>query len=255
METTQTTCPGCFDEDCYDCNENPDVDPVTGSTGWTGRPSSIHGRKISAASQKQIDFLNRLLAERPAYRDVENLWPENVAKLSKSDASHLIDTLTKTLPEGKTTGATDKQAAFIRSLGEQAGLNDEAIDAILGACANPKAGSVAIDQLKALPRAEAKVEAKAKVELEDAIYKIDGEIRKVYHTQSEQQVAKVWVDGEWEYVGKRGLRGLTAEHRMTLAEAKEFGAIYGICCNCSRRLTDETSIEEGIGPVCAKRFA
>lgn len=41
--------------------------------------------------------------------------------------------------------------------------------------------------------------------------------------------------------------------RMTLAEAKEYGALYGVCCRCARTLTDEGSIEAGIGPVCASK--
>lgn len=50
------------------------------------------------------------------------------------------------------------------------------------------------------------------------------------------------------------LRQLTADMRMTLAQAKEYGALYGVCCVCSRTLTDEKSIEAGIGPVCASRI-
>lgn len=42
---------------------------------------------------------------------------------------------------------------------------------------------------------------------------------------------------------------------MLLEEAKKFGALYGICCVCGRTLTDENSIEAGIGPVCASKFA
>ncbi len=64
-------------------------------------------------------------------------------------------------------------------------------------------------------------------------------------------------DGEkasWEYQGAAA-RFVKAEQRMTLEQAKAFGAIYGVCCNCGATLTDETSIEAGIGPVCAGRFA
>ena len=43
--------------------------------------------------------------------------------------------------------------------------------------------------------------------------------------------------------------------RMTLEEAKQFGAIYGFCCQCGRTLTNEQSIEAGIGPICAGKFA
>jgi hypothetical protein len=42
--------------------------------------------------------------------------------------------------------------------------------------------------------------------------------------------------------------------RMTLAEAVEFGRLYGFCCRCGTILTDEGSIEAGIGPVCAGKF-
>jgi hypothetical protein len=40
---------------------------------------------------------------------------------------------------------------------------------------------------------------------------------------------------------------------MSAEQAAEFGALYGICCNCGRDLTDETSIFHGYGPVCAAR--
>lgn len=39
--------------------------------------------------------------------------------------------------------------------------------------------------------------------------------------------------------------------RMSVEDCKEFGALYGVCCVCARTLTRESSIEAGIGPVCA----
>lgn len=50
------------------------------------------------------------------------------------------------------------------------------------------------------------------------------------------------------------LRKLTPEMRMTLEEAKAFGALYGTCCVCGRTLTNEVSIEAGIGPICSGRL-
>lgn len=38
--------------------------------------------------------------------------------------------------------------------------------------------------------------------------------------------------------------------RMSYAEAQEFGQLYGTCAVCGRTLTNETSIDRGIGPVC-----
>jgi hypothetical protein len=47
------------------------------------------------------------------------------------------------------------------------------------------------------------------------------------------------------------MRQLTAAEKMTIEDAKAFGALYGTCCVCGRTLTDEKSIAAGIGPVCA----
>jgi hypothetical protein len=47
---------------------------------------------------------------------------------------------------------------------------------------------------------------------------------------------------------------LSDETLMTLEDAKEFGRLYGMCCQCGATLTDEKSIEAGIGPVCAGKF-
>jgi hypothetical protein len=57
---------------------------------------------------------------------------------------------------------------------------------------------------------------------------------------------------EFVYVSG-AIRTLTAGMRMTLAEAKEFGALYGTCCRCGLLLTDEGSIAAGIGPICANK--
>lgn len=64
------------------------------------------------------------------------------------------------------------------------------------------------------------------------------------------------VSGDWsfEYVGRQPFRSLSAETLLTLEQAKEFGHLYGVCGCCGARLTDEHSIDAGIGPVCAKRF-
>jgi len=59
-------------------------------------------------------------------------------------------------------------------------------------------------------------------------------------------------DAEGTFVYAPGaFKLLRASWRMTLDEAKEFGALYGVCCRCGRTLTDEGSIADGIGPVCA----
>lgn len=50
------------------------------------------------------------------------------------------------------------------------------------------------------------------------------------------------------------MRHLREEHRMDVDRAKELTLRYGRCINCARRLKAAKSVEEGIGPVCIKRF-
>jgi hypothetical protein len=59
--------------------------------------------------------------------------------------------------------------------------------------------------------------------------------------------------GRFEYVAG-ALRALSADERMSLDQAAALGRLYGRCVVCGRTLTDEDSIEAGIGPICAKGF-
>jgi hypothetical protein len=49
------------------------------------------------------------------------------------------------------------------------------------------------------------------------------------------------------------IKRLSANDRLTIQEAEEVGALYGICCVCGAELTDSKSVQRGIGPVCAKK--
>jgi predicted membrane-bound dolichyl-phosphate-mannose-protein mannosyltransferase len=89
-------------------------------------------------------------------------------------------------------------------------------------------------------------------ELEEGMYRVGDDIFKVYRTRERDiLVTKQLVEGVFEYTGKKPLSFITAEHRMTLDEAKEYGKVTGTCCVCGRKLTNEASIADGIGPVCA----
>lgn len=249
--TTRTECEGCFDEGCAVCEP------------WHSQPSKRHARLISAPSEKQLKFFNDLLSTRklPA-RLVHDIDQAVADGLDKSTCSKFIDELLPLpLKDGK-TGASEAQVRFLRNLVEQHDCGITDLDALLPNIASKAAASQLIDAIKATPKRSTRQPAspgRGWVELEDGIYKDGDRIVKVYVTVhgAHEKVGKTW-DPEtrsFEYGGKRALRGLTPEHKMTLAEAVEFGSIYGICCNCSRTLIDERSIEAGIGPVCAKRFA
>ncbi len=112
--------------------------------------------------------------------------------------------------------------------------------------------------------------AAAKLVLEDGMYKLGETIYKVQHAVhgTGNQYAKelvsvehtspdrdhVGVEMKWEFAYAPGaISKLSPANRMTLEEAKAFGALYGTCCVCGATLTDEKSIAAGIGPVCAGR--
>lgn len=95
---------------------------------------------------------------------------------------------------------------------------------------------------------------------EDGMYRMaDGTIAKVQYAVngSGNLYAKRLVisedHGSFEYAPGL-IRQLSADDRMTVEEAAEFGRLYGWCCVCGRTLTDEKSIAAGIGPVCAGRM-
>lgn len=57
--------------------------------------------------------------------------------------------------------------------------------------------------------------------------------------------------GKFEY--ERGLVYNLGE-RMTLEQAREWGARLGRCAICGAKLTDNKSVDDGIGPVCIKKL-
>lgn len=48
---------------------------------------------------------------------------------------------------------------------------------------------------------------------------------------------------------------ITAADKVSPERARELGTLSTVCVACGRKLEDATSVERGIGPVCAKRFA
>lgn len=103
---------------------------------------------------------------------------------------------------------------------------------------------------------------KIKAPLQDGIYKLGEDIYKVQkahygsgYLYAKRLVFKPGTDEKPRFVFEKGaISKLSPENRMTLEEAKAFGALYGFCCNCGRILTDEQSIEDGIGPICKGKF-
>lgn len=152
--------------------------------------------------------------------------------------------------------ASDEQVRFIASLAAERTLTDEQTADITTITSGKQEISTArasqiITALKALTPNRT-----TRVELEDGIYSMGGRIFKVQHAihGSGHQYAKVLDTdlGSFEYA-PGALRSLTPGHRLSTKEAADYGRLYGMCIVCGRTLTDEESIAQGIGPVCAVR--
>lgn len=160
--------------------------------------------------------------------------------------------------------ATEKQIAFIQRLQQERG---QALDATALPLTS-KTASLLIEHLMALPKVapaahpQAVAQAAKAEPLTDGMYLKDEVIYKIQKAVhgSGHLYAKRLVPGEGygskaTFVYAPGaMKALTLADRMTLEQAKAFGALYGTCCVCGRTLTNEDSIEAGIGPVCGKRF-
>lgn len=52
------------------------------------------------------------------------------------------------------------------------------------------------------------------------------------------------------------IRALLEEFEANpLQAAMKYGKLSGVCCSCGREITADDSLERGIGPICAQRFA
>lgn len=100
-------------------------------------------------------------------------------------------------------------------------------------------------------------------EIEDGFYYVmdqDRQVKiyKVLRSQAGNQYAKVLDPSEGESAfgyEPGGIQVVREQGKpLTLEQAKEFGQLYGICIMCGRTLTNEESIEAGIGPICATKL-
>jgi hypothetical protein len=175
--------------------------------------------------------------------------------------------------------ATDRQISFLRALIKEAITAERQLDPENG----PEAAAVrweelevniyeraltvqdashAIDRVKAhLHYLEGKGYAAAAREkktvpgAEPGFYLKDDTVYRVVPNQAKTRTYAKRLDfdtGRWRYAG--GIVGtLTADDRLSEADAARLGHQYGICVLCARELSDPESVARGIGPVCARR--
>lgn len=218
----------------------------------------------ATATEKQLNFLATLLATRnladfrcPKTVDQTKLGDKGyLSTLSRKTCSTLIEQLVD-LPVVAGTGPapTEKQAAYWRTL-VQRKLGSEKLEST-PVPATRSDISNEIDRLRKLPdHIPSSSAGKSGRVTQDGIYQLEGQVYKVQKSLGSDRVyAKIWDTEINEFRFEKGaVNRLRPENLMTLEQAKEWGHLYGYCCRCGRRLTDETSIAEGIGKVCAGKW-
>ncbi len=245
---------------------------------------------VRLVSAKQVKYMRYLLATRDTSKLVRLPGSEDIERMSLAGARDLIDRLLgcPELPAVAPKMASGEQIDYIRSL-----LRERESDAVRATLPRPEAltmgnASALIKALKTLPKradrrpvptpartavpAPSAVVAPVAAEVTEGMYRTpDGTIFKVQravhgsgHLYAKRLTAvtpylkmprgkEVTVTHEFAYASG-AIRTLRASDRMTIEQAREFGALYGVCCVCSRTLTDEKSIEAAIGPICAGRI-
>lgn len=151
---------------------------------------------------------------------------------------------------------TEKQVRFLSSLISERPSNktaETARAALDNETATKADASKWIDELLSAPK-----EPKADVpEPPEAIHEVDGVVYKVQravHGSGKLYAKRLTDDGDWDYEGRKPLHRLSESTVMTLDRARSLGRVYGMCVKCGATLTDETSIERGIGPICEARW-
>lgn len=184
----------------------------------------------------------------------------------RTSSEDLLDLVPVDAPGGDPSPA---QAALMRKLmDELRDLDSEAAEAaeeytarMAGRWTPGRDGNASrwIDRL--LAKVKELRTARRPVGIEDGMYVLDGTIYKVQHAVhgSGRQYAKKLLPNEpgekAQFVYAPGVVSqLRPEHRMTIEQAKEWGALYGTCVRCGALLTAEDSIERMMGPICAGKL-
>lgn len=188
-------------------------------TSVTGPGKVVHmstytkSNKSKPASEKQVAFVQSLIAERPAFAQSVGLDAEGLSLegITMTEASNLINDL-KAQPR-EINAKTDKpmvtEAGFYYN-------NDDDAPAIFRVRPAKSTGKLYAERLV---------------------------------------VAKGFDDkGRFEY--EYGLiKNIDPTWLLTLEQAKAIGRQFGFCVRCGALLEDPKSVEQGIGPWCAKKWA
>jgi hypothetical protein len=173
---------------------------------------------------KQEAFLNKLLDERPMYRDVNNLWPNNIATMTKAQASKAIE-------EAMAEDAEVKKASGGNLSAVLEGIDD-------GYFALPcKTGNNDLDFVRVGTN-------------QGKFNPADKGKRRVQRFLGGQ--GPIRIEYAEAMLFAKAIAALTEAERQ--AAQVLFGRELGQCGCCGKPLTDQESRAKGIGPVCDKAF-
>lgn len=207
--------------------------------------------KVKYASHSQAKFIERLLNERVHTMEI------NPFEVNIKHASRIIDELLK----------CEKKPAFIAPISEkQLSFIDLLLKTRQGAdyvtysylrslkltsihTLNKDQTSDLINALTALPKIVREI-------VEVGAYRHNGVIYSVRKGRQSGNTHAFTFNHEtkkWEFA--RGvLYELSANERLTLSEASEFGVLTGTCVHCGATLTQRKSVVAGMGRICASKY-
>lgn len=182
------------------------------------------------------------------------------------------------------TGATDKQIAFMHKLMEKIDFkitgvtSDEALGAqticssirhyLTNMAMNKRQASALIETLIKTSEINYGVSTAVVVNQvvqprEAAPLGIYREGETIYCVRKARQSERVYayqliiIEGQnprWDYVAGK-VYELKVENMISLEAAAHYGRRTGICCICGRYLSDASSVQKGIGPVCESKYS
>ena len=91
--------------------------------------------------------------------------------------------------------------------------------------------------------------------LENEVYKVKASKNDPTGTRRYAYIFKTDGTNKGHYDYEKGaIYRLTPAHQITVEQAARIGHATGVCCICGRELSDPVSVQNGIGPVCAKKW-
>lgn len=203
------------------------------------------------ASQKQIDFINRLKAERHWLEYNPEDTATNVARAQDEPEAYVAGVVISVARDMWRQGKFDKMSA------------SSVIEALLAAPEKPKPQPEVIDPVVYDGDGNMSFAPTGRIATPDpapaGMHKFGGVIFEVkVGTTTGKPYARALVEdgnGGWHFEYVSGaVRNLSTDTLLSREEAEEFGRRTGTCCVCGRTLTNQDSIEAGIGPICSSKF-